>query len=66
METETKPEAGVPELLTPTEAARAMRRATRTLRRWERLGLLRGVRAAGGRVLYPRAELLRLIREGTE
>jgi hypothetical protein len=54
-----------PKLLTPSQAARVLRRSTRSLRRWEQLGLIRAVRPAGGAPLYPRAELERLLREGT-
>lgn len=59
-----QPLARMPQLLTPTEAARALRRSTRCLRRWEQMGLLRAVRPAGGLPLYPRAELEKLLSEG--
>ena len=55
----------VPRFLTPAEAARILRRTTRTLRRWEAEGLLHAVRVAGGQPLIPRSELERLIAEGT-
>lgn len=65
MPTETHEILGdLPRLLTPTEAARVLRRSTRCLRRWEQLGLIRALRPAGGVPLYPRAELERLLSEG--
>lgn len=56
--------ADLPRLLTPREAAEVLRRSPRTLRRWERQGLVRAVRPAGGDPVYERAEIMRLIREG--
>jgi excisionase family DNA binding protein len=56
----------LPRLLTPAEAALVTRRSTRTVRRWIGAGLLRTVRPAGGRPLIERAELERLLREGTQ
>jgi excisionase family DNA binding protein len=58
--------AHLPRLLTPREAAEVLRRTPRTLRRWERQGLIRAVRPAGGDPVYERAEIARLIREGRQ
>jgi excisionase family DNA binding protein len=54
----------LPRLLTPREAALALRKSTRTLRRWMGLGMVCAIRPAGGRPLIPRAEVERLLREG--
>lgn len=58
--------AELPLLLKPSEAAKALRRATRTIRRWDREGKLRAVRIAGGQPMYPRAEIERLINEAID
>lgn len=54
----------LPALLKPREAAEALRRSPRTVRRLVALGHLHTVRVAGGRPLIPRTELERLLREG--
>ncbi len=54
----------LPRLLTPAEAAAAIRRSPRTIRRWLSTGLIRAVRVAGGNPLIERSELQRLLREG--
>lgn len=49
--------------LPQTQAARAIGVTDRTLRNWERRGLIAGRRAAGGVKLYPVSELRRLAGE---
>ena len=54
-----------PIFLRVPEAAALLRRSTRTLRSWETRGLLRVVRPAGGAPLIARAEIERLLSEGS-
>lgn len=53
------------DLLTPAEAAKALRVSTETVRRWCRRGAVRHHRV-GGQWRIPRAEVERILREGVE
>lgn len=53
-------------LFTPAEAAQALRRSTRTIRRLLATGALRAVRIAGGRPLILRSEIERVVRESID
>lgn len=55
--------ADLPALVRPNVAARAIGVSARTLRRWTSIGVIRAVRIGGGRPMYPRAELERVIAE---
>lgn len=46
------------------EVAKLFQRTTRTVLQWERDGLLRATRVAGGPPLFARADVLKLIEEG--
>jgi excisionase family DNA binding protein len=52
-----------PEQLTVDEAAKYMRRSTKTIRRYLAVGRLRGARIAGGQVLVERASIDRLLQK---
>jgi hypothetical protein len=58
--------AGLPALVRPLAAARAIGVSARTLRRWTSIGVIRAVRIGGGRPMYPRAELERVIAEASQ
>jgi excisionase family DNA binding protein len=50
------------EQLTVDEAAKYMKRSTKTIRRYLAVGRLRGVRVAGGTILVERASIDRLLK----
>ena len=55
----------LPRLMRIAEVAHELRRSERTIRSWMASGRLRAVRPCGGKPMIARAELERVLREGT-
>jgi hypothetical protein len=59
-------ETALPVLVPAEQAARTLGVSVRTLWSWRDRGLLRAMKIGGCRIVFPRAEIIRLVRESLE